>query len=123
MGIYDFLLIAAGGAIGSIIRGILSAFLIGLSPWPTLVANLIGAFLIGILVKLMDNSMNPESFRAFWIIGLCGGFTTFSAFGMEMVGFIKASQWGLCIGYAFVSVIGSITAIFAGFRLYSYFQA
>ena len=74
-------------------------------------------------MKLMDNSMNPESFRAFWIIGLCGGFTTFSAFGMEMVGFIKASQWGLCIGYAFVSVIGSITAIFAGFRLYSYFQA
>lgn len=123
MGAFDFLLVAIGGALGSLLRGIISYFLISFSPWPTLAVNLIGAFFIGILVKLMENSTTPDHFRAFWIIGVCGGFTTFSTFGMEMMDFIKASQWTMCLIYVTLSVVGSLFAIFGAFRLLAFLQA
>ena len=123
MGAFDFLLVAIGGALGSLLRGIISYFLISFSPWPTLAVNLIGAFFIGVLVKLMENSTSPDYFRALWIIGACGGFTTFSTFGMEMMEFIKASQWTMCLIYVTLSVVGSLFAIFGAFRLLAFLQA
>ena len=123
MGAFDFLLVAIGGALGSLLRGLISYFLISFSPWPTLAINLFGAFFIGVLVKLMENSPTPDYFRAFWIIGVCGGFTTFSTFGMEMMEFIKASQWTMCLIYVTLSVVGSLFAIFGAFRLLAFLQA
>ena len=122
MGAFDFLLVAIGGALGSLLRGLISYFLISFSPWPTLAVNLTGAFFIGVLVKLMENSTTPDYFRAFWIIGVCGGFTTFSTFGMEMMEFIKASQWTWCLIYVTLNVVGSICAIFGAFRLLAFLQ-
>ena len=99
MAFFDFLLVGLGGAIGSILRSLLSTVFIQHSPWPTLAVNLAGAFLIGILVKIMEGSTDPTSFRAFWVMGICGGFTTFSAFSLEMTDYIRDSQWGASISF------------------------
>ena len=123
MALADFLLIGLGGAIGSMARGLISTLFATLSPWPTLFINLSGAFLIGLLVKLMENSTSPETFRAFWLIGICGGFTTFSAFSLEMLDFFRASQWASMLFYGLISVSGCIIATFLAFRLVSNFQA
>jgi fluoride exporter len=123
MGLFGFLLIGLGGALGSILRGLISIVFCSLSPWPTLFVNVSGAFLIGLFVKLMENSSDPDLFKAFWIIGVCGGFTTFSTFGMEMIDMLKSSQWSMSFIYIFLNVFGSVLAIITAFRLFSYFQS
>ena len=123
MSFSGFLLIGLGGALGSMLRGFTALFFSFLSPWPTLFVNIVGAFVIGLLVKQMEGTANPESFRNFWIIGVCGGFTTFSAFGLEIVEMLKSSQWTMSSVYLFLNVLGSVLAIFMAFRLFSFFQS
>ncbi len=123
MGIKFFLLVAAGGSCGSVLRAFVGFLMKSYLPWPTLVVNLLGAFLIGFLVRFCENSTNEETFRAFWIIGICGGFTTFSTFGMDVMNFIKSGQWTQGFIYLSLNVFGTLLAIFLGFRLYSVFSS
>ena len=123
MGIQFFLLVAAGGAIGSVLRAFLSFLLVSFAPWPTLLVNLLGAFFIGIVVKKMELSSNPDFFRAFWIVGLCGGFTTFSTFGIEILQFFRQSEWLLGSLYLLGNLVGSVVAILLGLRFYSFIQS
>ena len=119
MGFKYFLLVAAGGACGSLLRAFVSLWLKNFQPWPTLAVNLAGAFLIGLFVKYSENSSSEDSFRAFWIVGLCGGFTTFSAFGLDVFNFIKTGDWSHGLLYLSFNVLGTLLAIFIGFRVYS----
>ena len=119
MAIKFLLLVAAGGSCGSVLRAVVGILMKSYLPWPTLVVNLLGAFLIGLLVKFSESSANAESFRAFWIIGLCGGFTTFSTFGMDMVNFIKTGHWTNGLIYLSLNFFGTLLAIFIGFRTFS----
>jgi fluoride exporter len=119
MGIKFLLLVAVGGSCGSVLRALVGILMKSYLPWPTLVVNLLGAFLIGLLVKFSESSANAESFRAFWIIGLCGGFTTFSTFGMDMVNFIKTGHWTNGLIYLSLNFFGTLLAIFIGFRTFS----
>jgi CrcB protein len=119
MGIKFLLLVAAGGSCGSVLRAVVGVLMKSYLPWPTLVVNLLGAFLIGLLVRFSESSANAESFRAFWIIGLCGGFTTFSTFGMDMVNFIKTGHWTNGLIYLSLNFFGTLLAIFVGFRTFS----
>jgi fluoride exporter len=119
MGIKFLLLVAAGGSCGSVLRAVVGVLMKSYLHWPTLVVNLLGAFLIGLLVRFSESSANPESFRAFWIIGLCGGFTTFSTFGMDMVNFIKTGHWTNGLIYMSLNFFGTLLAIFVGFRTFS----
>lgn len=119
MGIKFLLLVAAGGACGSVLRAGVGILLKSFVPWPTLVVNLLGAFLIGLLVKLWEGYGSEESFRAFWIIGLCGGFTTFSTFGMDLVDFLRAGYWTSGLIYLSLNFFGTLLAIFIGFRAFS----
>ncbi len=119
MGAYELLLVGLGGALGSLLRALVASFLQSFAPWPTLLVNLAGAFLIGAFLKVIENSSSPETFRAFWVVGLCGGFTTFSAFGVDLLDFLKNSQWALGCFYALMSVVGSVLAILLSFRLVS----
>lgn len=123
MGIKFFLLVAAGGSCGSVLRALIGFLMKSFLPWPTLVVNLLGAFLIGFLVRLSENQTNTESFRAFWIIGLCGGFTTFSTFGMDVMNFIKTGEWTHGFIYLSLNLFGTLLAIFLGFRVYSFFSS
>ena len=119
MAIKFLLLVAAGGSCGSVLRAVVGILMKSYLPWPTLVVNLLGAFLIGLLVKFSESSANAESFRAFWIIGLCGGFTTFSTFGMDMVNFIKTGHWTNGLIYLSLNFFGTLLAIYIGFRTFS----
>lgn len=123
MGIKFFLLVAAGGSCGSVLRALIGFLMKSFLPWPTLVVNLLGAFLIGFLVRLSENQTNTESFRAFWIIGLCGGFTTFSTFGLDVMNFIKTGEWTHGFIYLSLNLFGTLLAIFLGFRVYSFFSS
>ena len=123
MGIKFFLLVAAGGSFGSVLRALVGFLMKSYLPWPTLVVNLLGAFLIGLLVRFSENSTSEETFRAFWIIGICGGFTTFSTFGMDVMDFIESEKWTHGFIYLSLNVFGTLLAIFLGFRLYSAYSS
>jgi len=119
MGLNFFLLVASGGACGSVLRAAVGLMMKSFLPWPTLMVNVLGAFLIGFLVKFAENSTTPDSFKAFWVVGLCGGFTTFSAFGMDLIRLIEEGQWTTGFLYLGLNLFGTVFAIFLGFRVFS----
>ena len=113
------LAIAAGGALGSVGR-FLAASAIGHAlgtawPWGTLAVNVLGGFAIGLLAGLMALrwSVSPE-LRGFLITGILGGFTTFSAFSLEVMTLIERHAWGSAATYVVASVGLSLAAAFAG---------
>ena len=84
-------------------------------PIGTLVANLTGGLLMGVLAGgLARSNFIDEPWRLLLGVGLLGGFTTFSAFSLEVLNMIERSEWGMAVGYALLSVIGSVLALFAG---------
>ena len=117
-----FLLVAGGGAIGSILRASLGYILRSWLPWPTLLVNILGAFLIGLCMKHWEHNCESELFRAFWIVGICGGFTTFSTFGLDALNFMKSAQWSQAFIYVACNLIGTFLAIYLGFRFYALFN-
>jgi CrcB protein len=116
------LAIALGGGVGAVGRyavgaGALALFGPGL-PIGTLVANVLGGFMMGAIVEAgaLKFSYSPE-LRAFLTVGLLGGFTTFSAFSLESALMIERGEWGLAFAYVAGSAVLSITALFAGLWL------
>ncbi len=78
-------------------------------------ANVTGGLLMGVLAGVLArSSFIDEPWRLLLGVGLLGGFTTFSAFSLEVLNMIERSQWGVAIVYALVSVAGSVLALFAG---------
>ncbi len=114
----SYFLVMAGGALGAAARYGLSRLLGGMStiwPWPTFAANIIGGLLIGLLsAHLVRSGTGAENMRLFLGVGLLGGFTTFSAFSLEMAQMIERGQGWLAAAYAAVSVLLAVAALFAG---------
>ena len=116
------LLVAAGGALGSVAR-----YLTGLAtlrwfgpgyPWGTLAVNLIGGLVIGIFVELIARRFDgSQELRLFIITGILGGFTTFSAFSLEVTVMAERGDYMTAVGYVLVSVLISVAAVFAGLAL------
>ena len=91
----ELLWVFIGGGLGSICRYVITIILKltnSLYPWPTLLANVIGSLLIGILADqwIRNTSAHPVN-TLFWIIGFCGGLTTFSAFALENLTLFRTS--------------------------------
>jgi fluoride exporter len=88
------LLVGSGGFIGSVMRFLVQHYmeksLTSIFPWGTLIANIAGSFLIGIIVALAEkgNLLNAE-WRMFLAVGFCGGFTTFSSFAYNNFTMLK----------------------------------
>ena len=111
-----------GGAIGAALR-----FLLGKAafhqfgpgfPWGTLAANILGGLAMGLLAGLLARYADGgEGWRLFVGVGILGGFTTFSAFSLETFLMLERGQIGLAAGYALLSIIGSVGALFAGLLL------
>ena len=93
-----------GGALGAAARYLLGMLLA--SPWATLAVNLIGGLAMGLLIGALAH--DNEGWRLFAGVGVLGGFTTFSAFGLESWGMISRGAYALALGYIAVSVIGAI---------------
>ena len=109
--------VALGGAIGASARyltGLAAARLLGKGfPWGTLIVNIAGSFLMGVLVIVLLH-LSANRFAPLLMTGLLGGFTTFSAFSLDAVTLYERGQLGLAASYVGASVILSIAALFAG---------
>ena len=115
------LYVAFGGAVGAVARyqlGRAVTHVAGSSaqfPWATLAANVLGSLAMGLLVGwLARNGEGSETLRLLLGVGLLGGFTTFSAFSLEMMLLIERGSTGLAFGYALVSVIAGLGALYVG---------
>ena len=117
--------VALGGGIGAVLRygvGLLAARVspAALGGWPvaTFAVNLVGSFLIGVLVGgLLARVSGGEAMRAFLLTGLLGGFTTFSAFSLELGEMALHKQYAMALGYGGVSVFGGVGAFLLGMWL------
>lgn len=113
------LAVAAGGALGSVARylvGVASTRAFGIAfPWGTLIVNVAGSFLIGVFIELfaLKADLSQEA-RVFLTVGLCGGFTTFSAFSLDAWVLIERGQWWQATAYVAGSVLLSVGALVAG---------
>ena len=115
------LLIAVGGAAGSILRYVLGGAVQHLSargfPIGTLAVNVLGCFLIGILARVFLNMQTATEWRALLVVGFCGGFTTFSTFSYETLGLIEGGEYARGLAYISLSVILCLLATFGGMAL------
>jgi CrcB protein len=113
-----YLLIALGGAAGSLLRYLLGGAVQRTSasgfPVGTMFVNVSGCFLIGILVRQFLNMQTTPELRALLIVGFCGGFTTFSTFSAETLALIEGGEYGRAAWYVILSVAICLIATFAG---------
>ena len=110
-----FLWVGLGGAIGSIFRYTLSLLPIKSSfPVLTLITNLLGAFIIGVVVGLFEKQYLSSQIHLFLKTGLCGGFTTFSTFSLETLTLLENGMIFMAIIYALISVVGCIVGVYFG---------
>ena len=111
--------VAAGGVIGAEARYGLAALqphASGTWPWATLVTNLLGSLLIGVLMTLLQRGPTAPHplLRPFLAIGVLGGFTTFSAFVVDTDALLRAHRPGVALAYVLVSVAGCLAATAVG---------
>ncbi len=116
-----YLLAAAGGAVGALARWGVTVALprsSGHWPWATLAVNLTGCLLIGVLLAVLAaRRPDDDRLRTFLGAGVLGGFTTFSAFAVEVVDLLRADALLRAAGYVGVSVLGGLVAVAAGLRM------
>ena len=110
--------VAAGGALGSILRfGVQKMFNLEF-PYGTFAVNIIGCFLAGWFLALFSKGLSPSVFL-FLMTGFCGGFTTFSAFSTESIQMILADRWIHFCVYIITSVAGGLMATFIAYKIFS----
>lgn len=114
-------LVMAGGALGAALRfqATLMALRLGHGSFPvaTLSVNVIGGLLMGVVAALVLRGEAAEPIRLFAGVGVLGGFTTFSAFSLELFQMIERGQLVSAMGYAVISVVLSVAALAIGFTL------
>jgi fluoride exporter len=116
----NILLIFLGGGAGSVARyGLMNVISRQTGPvafpWHTLGVNILGAFIIGILMEVLALRLSmPAASRLLLVTGFLGGFTTFSAFSLESALMLEKADYINLGAYIAASVIGTIAAVFAG---------
>jgi CrcB protein len=114
--------IAAGGAVGAVARYfvmIAVAQVMGAAfPWGTLAVNIIGSFVLGMLVEAFALVWSvSEGIRAFLVVGMLGAFTTFSTFSLDAVTLYERGALMAAALYIIASVVFSVAALFLGLAL------
>ena len=112
----NVLLVGLGGAAGSMLRYLVQRWIPLSFPLATLLVNLSGCFIIGMLWGLSARSISEEK-RLLLSTGFCGGFTTFSAFSQESVQMISENRWRTFALYLTASVAGGLTATWLGYKI------
>jgi CrcB protein len=116
--VVSFLLVAAGGALGACARYGVGRWLgSGLWPSATFAVNLLGGLLMGLLAGWLAARGGSEGARLFLGVGVLGGFTTFSAFSLELWLLLEKGAWALALGYALGSVVLAVAGLGLGLWL------
>jgi CrcB protein len=123
-GASTWLAVAAGGALGSVARFWLTVVMTALTgprfPWGTLLINVLGSFVIGLVAALTlvpDRiGMHPD-LRVFLMVGVCGGFTTFSAFSLQTLELLQSGDSWSAAGYVLGSVVCCLAAVWCGWLI------
>lgn len=117
--IKNLLLVGLGGSIGSMVR-YAASFLVRskLFPYATLSVNITGSFIIGLIFAMSIKETGlSNNWKMFLATGICGGFTTFSAFSLENMGLLQTGKIGMAVTYILLSIILGILATFLGYQL------
>lgn len=124
----SFAYVAIGGALGATARFALSGWvhahvtLESRFPYATLLVNVLGCLLAGALVTLLWRYPGwPNEWRVFMLPGVLGGFTTYSAFGLETALFLKRGDWALAASYVGTTTVLGVLAVLLGMALVSQF--
>lgn len=112
----NIILVGLGGMIGSVLRYLASLFIKNPHfPYATLTVNLVGSMFIGLIMGWAVKQPYPEFWRLLLVTGICGGFTTFSAFAWENFKLIQIGRYDQFLWYTGGSVILSLLAVALGF--------
>ena len=115
--------VAVGGGVGAFLRFAVGAWVVhhhpaAKFPWATLAVNWLGCLLIGLIYGWVeDRTMLGVSMRYFLVTGLLGGFTTFSAFGVETLYLFKRGESLMAWNYVLASVAGGLVLVWLGERI------
>jgi len=116
-----YILLATGGAIGTILRysmsGLTYRMVNSVFPWGTIIVNLTGSFAIGLLWGYFEIQNISSNMRNFVFIGLLGGFTTFSTYALESLNLFRDGEIKLALTNLLISNICGLLLVFAGFML------
>ncbi|KFN48710.1 fluoride efflux transporter CrcB [Arenimonas composti] len=115
-----WLWVGLGGALGAIARYGVSLALAGSAarfPWPTFAVNVLGCLLIGLVAGVLARAPDGDTLRLFVVTGVLGGFTTFSAFGLETLTLMRRGDAALAAVYVLGSVGVCLFAVWLGSRL------
>lgn len=115
--IRNILLVALGGAVGSVCRHLLSSMNAASWPWGTFAVNILGSLIIGLLVGLVSKGIVSPEMKLLLVTGFCGGFTTFSTFANESFGMMKAGDVLMTAIYIGASIVVGILAVWGGLAL------
>jgi CrcB protein len=115
----NLLAVAGGAAVGAVLRYLLGAWVTARAgpgfPFGTLLINLIGCLLIGVVLTLAAGRLPlKEPVRLLLVTGLLGGFTTFSSFGYETYSLVLRGAWPAALAYVAASVAGGLLLVAAG---------
>ena len=109
-----YIWIALGSALGGVSRFAVGAWMLekygGAFPWGTLLINILGSGLIG----LFATTVKPAPWRQFLMVGICGGFTTFSSFSLETLTLLHDGHSGRALAYVALSVLVCLASVWAG---------
>jgi fluoride exporter len=119
----SYLWVAVGSALGGLLRYAITRLTISISsgiPFGTILINVLGSFVIGYFGTLtLQSGKYPASdnLRLFVMVGICGGFTTFSSFSLQIFDLLRSGSWGKAVANILLSVILCIAAVAAGHHL------
>jgi CrcB protein len=122
----NFFAVAAGASAGAVARWMLGLWLNhpnSTLPWGTLAANLVGAYLIGLILGVV--ALHPEVpawLRLMLVTGFLGGLTTFSTFSAETFGLLERGDYAMALAYSGASLAGSLLLTALGFATISWLR-
>ncbi len=130
MHLYGFLAVGCGAALGAWLRWGLSTWLnasaaTGASVFPvgTFVANMLGAYSIGVAMAFfMQSTQLSDEIRLFFVVGLLGSLTTFSTFSLEVVSMLNKAQYVWALSTVALHVLGSLLLTVAGIATFHFFE-
>ena len=125
----NYILIAVGSAVGGVARYWISGLVANrfgqTFPWGTIIVNVTGCFVIGLFASLTGTEgrlLVPASLRTFFMIGICGGYTTFSSFSLQTLNLANDGEWFYALGNVLLSVLLCLLGVWLGFLLGNYFN-